>query len=105
MTKRILSVIMVVTLFFAGYSILPKSINPLPVNDAVCASKYGGVYKAKKTFTATYYVTYVKTGLQSKRTKTYYKDNYYTLDDCGYDSTCPMCDLKWYIDNFYRVYY
>ena len=47
MTKRILSVILVLTVFFGGYALIPKKYNLLPVNEALCATNYGGVYKAK----------------------------------------------------------
>ena len=53
MTKRILSVILVLTVFFGGYTLIPKKYNLLPVNDAICATNYGGVYKVRKTFKVT----------------------------------------------------
>lgn len=47
MAKRILSVILVLVVFFGGYAVLPKKYNPLPSED-VCAAGIAGSYRIKK---------------------------------------------------------
>ncbi len=50
MTKRILSVVLVLAVFFGGYTILPKKFNPIPVNDVNAATIFQpGYYMCKKT--------------------------------------------------------
>jgi len=52
MTKRILSVIMVLIVFFGGYAALPKKYNPLPTTDVSAATFASGAYKVLAPFTA-----------------------------------------------------
>ena len=110
MTKRILSVVLVLVVFFGGYAAIPKKYNLLPVNDVFCATNYGGVYQAKKTFTAETVIATVK-GKDGKTynivaEKTYYKNQYYTVTDKGYDSQDNLINLKPYLSkNFYRIYH
>ncbi len=47
MAKRILSVILVLVVFFGGYAVLPKKYNPLPTEN-VCAAGVAGAYRIKK---------------------------------------------------------
>ncbi len=53
MSKRILSVILVLVVFFGGYALLPKSINPLPTADVSAAGVRPGAYKVMGTMTLT----------------------------------------------------
>ena len=107
MTKRILSVILVLTVFFGGYALIPKKYNLLPVNEALCATHYGGVYKAKRTFTVTQYTTkYYPNGeiIRKKVTKKYREGSYYTVTRDGYDSVDGI-NLSGYLSsNFYLMY-
>lgn len=49
MTKRILSVVLVLAVFFGGYAILPKKFNPIPVNDVYAATTFKpGYYMCKR---------------------------------------------------------
>ena len=45
MTKRILSVVLVLVVFFGGYAVLPKKYNPLPTESVYAASYASGGYK------------------------------------------------------------
>ena len=108
MTKKILSVFLVLVVFFGGYAVLPKKYNPLPVNDAFCATNYGGVYRADKTFKVVYissvFVDKYGNKKITKLTKTYYKNRYYTITSNGYDSTNTKICLKNLLYNFTFVY-
>ncbi len=100
MTKRILSAIMVLIVFFGGYAILPKKYNPLPVDDAYCATKnYGGLYYVNKTFTVWYtdtILTINKIPMMTKKSKVFKAGTYISLRTDGYDSTNPRIDLRGY---------
>ncbi|MBO7426832.1 MAG: hypothetical protein J6U23_14265 [Clostridiales bacterium] len=109
MIKRALSVILVLTVFFGGYALIPKKYNLLPVNDAICATNYGGVYQARVTFT----YTRIYTGTDQygnlvtlTAQKTYLKGRNYSVTSSGYDSTNPFINLKSYLSsNFSRLYH
>lgn len=79
MTKRVLSVIMVVLVFFGGYAVIPSGID-LIKNAAVCASEIvrPGAYKVKNTFKVKKWIGREKKtrkkGLFGK--ETYYEDVY-----------------------------
>ena len=109
MTKRILSVILVLTVFFGGYALIPKKYNPLPVNDAFCATNYGGVYQAKRDWT--YSRTYKGTDQYGNQytiyvSKKYKKGQNYTVTSSGKDSNNPLIDLSSYLSsNFYLMYH
>lgn len=100
MMKRVLSVIMVLTVFFGGYAVLPKKYNPLPVNDAYCATKnYGGLYYVNKTFTEYYTGTVITKGgipMMTKLPKVYKAGSYVSLTPGGYDSSNTKIDLRSY---------
>lgn len=53
MTKRILSVILVLVVFFGGYAALPKKYNLLPTTDVSAAGVRPGAYKVMGTITLT----------------------------------------------------
>lgn len=101
MMKRVLSVIMVLTVFFGGYAVLPKKYNPLPVNDAYCATKnYGGLYYVNKTFTAYYTDTVITNGgipMMTKKSKKYKGGCYVSLTTSGFDGSNTKIDLRSYI--------
>lgn len=101
MTKKILSVILVLVVFFGGYAVLPKKYNPLPVNDAFCATNYGGVYRVNRTFTICYTVIYrnMNGPYIVRLTKTYKRGQIITLTTKGYDSNNTRINLKAMIDN------
>lgn len=49
MTKRILSVVLVLAVFFGGYAILPKKFNPILINDVNAATTFkSGYYMCKR---------------------------------------------------------
>ena len=102
MTKRILSVILVVVLFFGAYSLVPKKYNLLPVNDAYCANHYGGVYRVKKDIKISAkemadngYILIGGSEYVIRAGKTL------TLTREGKLSTYPNISLKKYVDNGY----
>lgn len=102
MMKRVLSVIIVLIVFFSGYAALPKKYNPLPTNDAFCATNYGGLYYVNKTFTAYYTDTYYdRQGISHPviKTKTYKAGKYVSLTTSGKDSTNTKIDLRQYTGN------
>lgn len=109
MIKRALSVILVLTVFFGGYALIPKKYNLLPVNDAICATNYGGVYQAKKTFKLSYTYTYrdrYNNIVTVYATKTYQKGKNYTVTSDGKDSNNPYINLKPFLSsNFYLMYH
>ena len=99
---------MVLIVFFAGYSVLPKKYNPLPMADAICATNYGGVYRPKETFEFVYKITYTnKNGVKTTTyySKVYYKNKTYTVTDWGYDSNNKsICLVNVLSSKFYRLY-
>ena len=101
MTKRILSVVLVLVVFFGGYSVLPKKFNLMPVNDAYCATKnYGGLYYVNKGFTINKTVHYKdRWGIPVIDIihKEYKAGTYISLTNSGYDSNKTQLDLKPYI--------
>ena len=100
MTKRILSVVLVLVVFLGGYSVLPKKYNVLPVNDAYCATNYGGLYYVNKKFTVEYDSTFsIKDGIPTitVKTKTYKAGTYVSVTTKGYDSTNSKINLKPYM--------
>ncbi|MBO7448747.1 MAG: hypothetical protein J6U54_00115 [Clostridiales bacterium] len=102
MAKRILSVILVLVVFFGGYSIVPKKYNLLPVNDAFCASHYGGVYRVRKDIKISASemasLGYILIGGSSYTIRA---GKTITLTRDGILSTSPKISLKKYVDNGY----
>lgn len=99
MMKRLLSVILVLVVFFGGYAVLPKNYNPLPVNDAYCATKnYAGLYYVNETFTAYYteHLFFSWFPITYTKTKVYSAGRYISLTPNGYDSTDARFDLSSY---------
>ena len=81
MAKRVLSVILVLTVFFGGYAIIPKKANILPANEVYAVEYYRpGAYKVTCTFTASKWVDRVKksrqVGFIIKHTEYYWEDVY-----------------------------
>lgn len=102
MTKRILSVVLVLVVFFGGYSVIPKKYNLLPVNDAYCAKNYGGLYYVNKTFVGDYGGSFsIKDGIPTitLKGKEYKKGTYVSVTTSGYDSTNTKINLKPFIGN------
>lgn len=95
MTKRILSVILVLTVFFGGYALLPKKYNPLPTTNVCAAGVRAGAYKVKAKFTCTKLVrvgceittegeyTYITTKYKNKY-RTFYPGETIVIDSFGY---------------------
>ncbi len=109
MTKRILSVILVLTVFFGGYALIPKKYNLLPVNDAYCATNYGGVYRAKRDFKVCYRTVtiYYSDGTKVivKYYKNYSKNQTITLTNAGKDSTDTRVSLVNNMSDLYLLYH
>ncbi|MBO7426826.1 MAG: hypothetical protein J6U23_14230 [Clostridiales bacterium] len=108
MIKRLLSIILVLTVFLGGYSLLPKKYNPLPVNDVSAATTFRpGYYLCIKTFVSVTLNTTdtpstARTPIKVISAKAYNIGELVYIDNRGYDGKNFLAsDIK----NFVAVWY